>query len=84
MYLKCLLCNEHYYLAKYYPSSGWYPQNGEEQFSGLADFLDKHSPCPRRNAEGGYDPNAERRLHGGEDKALRYAPDGEVFVIEYE
>ena len=89
MYLKCSLCGEEFYLAKYYPSTGWYlstaksPNHEKETFGEVfAEFLDKHSPCPRRDEQGLYLPDAPNVVHG------KPTPDenlfGKVFTLRYE
>lgn len=69
MYLKCTLCGERFYLAKYYPSTGWYTNVGAGDatmadmtdaqraaiwFKEFAAFLDQHSPSVRRDELGHY------------------------------
>ncbi len=96
MYLKCHLCNEQFYLAKYYPSTGWYinmadgdPQSSklptpQEWLTQFIKFMDEHSPCPRRNEAGEYTmkPEGVHMLHGIPDTAQIQL--GEVFTLEYE
>ncbi len=96
MYLRCLLCSERLYLAKYYPSTGWYlncKQIGDttsparelntypEWLELLVDFLEKHSPYVRRGESGKYDPKGVNTPHGDPTGAISM---GEVFRLEYE
>jgi hypothetical protein len=84
MYLKCSLCEEELYLAKYYPSSGWYPQKAPLDLGdSLTEFLSKHSPCMKRNAEGEYDPDAPNVAHGKPDH-MEHNIWGKVFTLRYE
>jgi hypothetical protein len=87
MYLKCDLCGERIYLAKYYPSSGWYlspPKDGKEWDVKFNEFLDKHSPYVRRGADGEYaEPGKGKNSKHGEpnyDQKMY----GSTFTLEYE
>lgn len=45
-YITCDVCKESVYLAKYYPSSGWYISiTSERLFDTVGKFLEKHSNC---------------------------------------
>lgn len=43
MYLQCTVCQEEVYLAKWFPSQGWYfNKSKEEMGTDLDRFLDRH------------------------------------------
>ena len=41
MYIKCKQCGKEFYLAKYYPSTGWFTHQNIEKDK-LNEWLDRH------------------------------------------
>ncbi len=43
MYLECVLCDDRFYLAKWYPTTGWYaPSDGTPQEDAMNAWFDEH------------------------------------------
>lgn len=93
LYLKCNLCGERFYMAKYYPSSGWYTNlsdmTTEEEgvlawYNDLQEFFDEHSPYVARGLDGRFTlaRGAPNVLHGDpNNEEINF---GRTLSLEYE
>lgn len=84
MFLRCVECGDLFYLAKWFPVTGWYPPAGrsEPMEEAFAAWLDDHDGWSGGNHGGrepvdGYDDRAEEYSNG---RWWRLAYEEDVFA----
>ena len=94
MYLRCILCDARFYVAKYYPRTGWYTNISERTedavmywYFDLQLYLERHSPCTKRDENGNISFRGKLFPHADLDAEQLQNLDvtmGETFTLGYE